>query len=182
MQATDSTPAPWLETPDLDAMQTGARIRPDARPLPAERVALRHAGAPPVHLRFGSMRAPKNVTQVAVDAIRARGRCARFSHGRITLRPIDEGDDRVVVGEVNQQALFGRVATVVPRGGADTTTDAARAGAPRTAVPRWRTSRTGPAAWPSWTSPPHTRVQPRRRALSAALPTTLTPETRVRVR
>jgi vancomycin aglycone glucosyltransferase len=41
-----------------------------------------------------------------------------------------------VVDEVNQQALFGRVAAVVHHGGAGTTTTAARAGAPQVVVPQ----------------------------------------------
>ncbi|WP_354670653.1 glycosyltransferase, partial [Amycolatopsis solani] len=40
------------------------------------------------------------------------------------------------VGEVNQQALFRRVAAVVHHGGAGTTTAAARAGAPQVVVPQ----------------------------------------------
>ena len=47
------------------------------------------------------------------------------------------------VGEVNQQALFGRVAAVVHHGGAGTTTTAARAGVPQVVVPQ-RVSRERP--------------------------------------
>lgn len=72
--------------------------------------------------------------------------------GWADLALIDDGDDCFAVGEVNQQALFRRVAAVVHHGGAGTTTTAARAGTPRWWYPRWRTSRTGPAAWPSWAS------------------------------
>ncbi len=49
---------------------------------------------------------------------------------------IDDGGDCSAVGEVNQQALFGRVAAVAHHGGAGTTTTAARAGAPRVVVPQ----------------------------------------------
>src|SRR5690606_33176065 len=42
----------------------------------------------------------------------------------------------LVIGEVNQQALFERVAAVVHHGGAGTTTAAARAGAPQVVVPQ----------------------------------------------
>jgi UDP:flavonoid glycosyltransferase YjiC (YdhE family) len=47
------------------------------------------------------------------------------------LALIDDRDDRFAVGEVIQQALFGRVAAVVHHGGAGTTTTATRAGAPQ---------------------------------------------------
>jgi vancomycin aglycone glucosyltransferase len=40
------------------------------------------------------------------------------------------------IGEVNQQALFKRVAAVVHHGGAGTTTAAARAGAPQVVIPQ----------------------------------------------
>ena len=43
---------------------------------------------------------------------------------------------RGITGEVNQQALFRRVAAVVHHGGAGTTTAAAMAGAPQAIVPQ----------------------------------------------
>jgi vancomycin aglycone glucosyltransferase len=46
-----------------------------------------------------------------------------------------ERHDCFAVGEVNQEALFGRLAAVVHHGGAGTTTTAARAGAPQVVVP-----------------------------------------------
>jgi vancomycin aglycone glucosyltransferase len=52
------------------------------------------------------------------------------------LAPIDDADGCFVVGAVNQQALFRRVAAVVHHGGAGTTTTAGRAGAPQVVVPR----------------------------------------------
>ena len=48
-----------------------------------------------------------------------------------------EVGDCLAVGEVNQQALFRRVAAVVHHGGAGTTTTAARAGAAQVVVPQW---------------------------------------------
>jgi UDP:flavonoid glycosyltransferase YjiC (YdhE family) len=82
---------------------------------------------------------------------------------------------------VRQQQLFRRVAAVVHHGGAGTTTTAARAGAPQVVVPQMAdqpyfagrvaglgigTAHDGPA--------------PTTEALSAALSTALTPETRAR--
>lgn len=49
---------------------------------------------------------------------------------------VDRGDDLLVVGEVDHQALFPRVAAVVHHGGAGTTTTAARAGAPQVVLPQ----------------------------------------------
>jgi len=46
-------------------VRTGARIRPDVHQLPAELVTFLSAGAPPVYVGFGSMRAPKDLAQVA---------------------------------------------------------------------------------------------------------------------
>ncbi|MFD4558397.1 hypothetical protein ACFWP5_29460, partial [Streptomyces sp. NPDC058469] len=53
---------------------------------------------------------------MAVEAIRAQEHRALLSHRRTGLGPIDEGDGRFVVGEVNEEALFGRVTAVVRHG------------------------------------------------------------------
>jgi vancomycin aglycone glucosyltransferase len=179
--AADPTLGPWQETTDLDVLQTGAWILPDERPLPDELVAFLDAGAPPVYVGFGSMRVPKDVAQVAIEAIRAQGRRALVSHGWADLALIDDRDDCFVVGEVNQQALFGRVAAVVHHGGAGTTTTAARAGAPQVVVPQavdqpyWagRVADLGIGA-------AHDGPTPTTESLSAALRPALTPETRAR--
>ncbi|MFE4061022.1 glycosyltransferase, partial [Streptomyces sp. NPDC059096] len=134
--ATDPVLGPWREPADLGVVRTGAWILPDGRPLPERLVAFLEAGAPPVYLGFGSMRAPEGLARVAVEAIRARGRRAVVSRGWADLAVLDDRDDCLVVGEVNQQALFGRVAAVVHHGGAGTTATAARAGAPQVVVPQ----------------------------------------------
>jgi vancomycin aglycone glucosyltransferase len=89
-------------------------------------VAFLDAGTPPVYLGFGSMpmRASKDIARMAIEAIRAQGRRALVSRGWADLALIDDRDDCFAVGEVNQQALFGRVAAVVHHGGAGTTTTA----------------------------------------------------------
>jgi vancomycin aglycone glucosyltransferase len=135
--AADPTLAPWRAPADLDVVRTGAWIVPDARPLPTELEAFLEAGLPPVYVGFGSMRAPKGIARAAIQAIRAQGRRAVVSRGWADLTAIDDRDDCVAVGEVNQQALFRRVAAVVHHGGAGTTTTAARAGAPQVVVPQW---------------------------------------------
>lgn len=179
--ASDPTLAPWPEPADLDVVQTGAWILPDVRPLPAELVAFLDAGTPPVYVGFGSMRAPVDLARVAIEAIRGQGRRALVSRGWSDLTLIDDREDCFVVGEVNQQALFGRVAAVVHHGGAGTTTTAARAGAPQVVVPvmadqpyfagRVADLRIGAA---------HDGPAPTTESLSAALKTALTPETRAR--
>ncbi len=65
-----------------------------------------------VYVGFGSMpmRASKDVARVAIEAIRAQGCRVLVSRGWADLALIDDRDDCFGVGEVNQQALFGRVA------------------------------------------------------------------------
>jgi vancomycin aglycone glucosyltransferase len=177
--AADPILGPWQESPDLDVVQTGAWILPDERPLPAELEAFLGAGPPPVYVGFGSMRAPKDFARMAVEAIRAQGRRALVGHGWADLVLIDDRDDCFGVGEVNQQALFGRVAAVVHHGGAGTTTTAARAGAPQVVVPQM-------ADQPYWAGrvaelgigAAHDGPTPTTESLSAALRTALTPQTR----
>jgi vancomycin aglycone glucosyltransferase len=145
--AADPVLAPWpvLANPvlantgpaDLGVVQTGAWIRPDERPLPADLAAFLDAGPPPVYVGFGSMRAPDGIARVAIEAIRALGRRVLLARGWADLALVDDRDDCFVAGEVNQQALFGRVAAVVHHGGAGTTTTATRAGAPQVVVPQW---------------------------------------------
>ena len=176
--AADPTLAPWLQPADLDVVQTGAWILLDERPLPAGLEAFLDAGTPPVYVGFGSMRPPTDFARVAIDAVRAQGRRVLVGHGWADLAPIDDGDDCFVIGEVNQQALFGRVAAVVHHGGAGTTTTAARAGAPQVVVPQiadqpyfaGRVSALGIGA-------AHDGPTPTTESLSVALRRALTPET-----
>jgi vancomycin aglycone glucosyltransferase len=136
--AADPTLAPWPEPADFDVVQTGAWILPDERPLPAELEAFLDAGPPPVYVSFGSMpvREAEEVARAVVEAVRARGRRVLLGTGWADLALIDDQDDCLAVGEVNQQALFRRVAAVVHHGGAGTTTTTARAGAPQVVVPQ----------------------------------------------
>jgi vancomycin aglycone glucosyltransferase len=179
--AADPILGPWRESTDLEVVQTGAWILPDERLLPAELEAFLGAGAPPVYVGFGSMRAPKDIARVAIEAIRGQGRRALVARGWADLSLIDDRDDCFIVGEVNQQALFRRVAVVVHHGGAGTTTTAALAGAPQVVVPQM-------ADQPYWGSrvadlgigTAHDGPTPTTASLSAALRTALSPETRAR--
>lgn len=183
--ATDPVLDPWRETPDFDVVQTGAWILPDVRPLSAELKAFLDAGAPPVYVGFGSMPmlASPDVARVALEAVRAQGRRAVVLRGWADLAAIDDRDDCLVVGEVNQQQLFGRVAAVVHHGGAGTTTTATRAGAPQVVVgqmadqPYWagRLADLGIGA-------AHDGPTPTFESLSAALGAALAPGTGARAR
>ena len=181
--ATDPILDPWQASPDIDVVQTGAWIQPDERPLPADVEAFLDAGTPPVYVGFGSMpmRESTDVARVAIEAIRAHGRRSVVARGWADLTLTDDGDDCIGVGEVNQQALFCRVAAVVHHGGAGTTTTAARAGAPQVVIPQ-------AADQPYWArrvaelgiGAAHEGPTPTVESLSDALETALSAETRAR--
>jgi vancomycin aglycone glucosyltransferase len=179
--ATDPTLSPWPGSPYLDVVQTGAWILRDERPLPAGLESFLGAGEPPVFVSMGSVRAPEDVARVAIEAVRAHGRRVVIGRGWADLGLIDDGDDCFVVGEVNHQALFGRVAAVVHHGGAGTTTTTAIAGAPQVVVPQI-------ADQPYWAGrvadlgigAAHDGPTPTVESLTAALATALAPETRAR--
>jgi vancomycin aglycone glucosyltransferase len=180
--AADPILGPWRGQQGYDAVQTGAWILPDERPLPTELLAFLDAGEPPVYVGFGSMRTVDgDGARAVVDAIRAQGRRVVLGRGWAGLTSTDDLDDCFVVGEVNQQELFGRVAAVVHHGGAGTTTTAARAAAPQVVVPQggdqlyWagRVAELGIGAAADGPAP---TVD----SLAAALRTALTPETRAR--
>ena len=180
--AADPILCPWREPANLAVVRTAAWILPDERPLPADLAEFLDAGAPPVYVGFGSMRAAQDTARTAIEAIRAHGRRALVARGWADLALIDDGVDCFAVGEVNQQALFGRVAAVVHHGGAGTTTTAARAGAPQVVVPQaggeqpyWagRVTELGIGA-------AHDGPTPTTRSLADALRTALTVETRAR--
>lgn len=134
--ACDPTLGPWPDSADQPVFQTGAWILADERPLSRELEAFLDAGEPPVYFGFGSMRAPNDLSATMVRSARALGRRAIVSRGWADLSLVDDAPDCVAIGEVNQQALFPRVAAVVHHGGAGTTTVAARAGAPQVVIPQ----------------------------------------------
>jgi vancomycin aglycone glucosyltransferase len=179
--ATDPILDPWPGSPDYDVVRTAAWILPDERPLPGELEEFLAAGPPPVYVGMGSVRAPADVARVTVESIRAQGRRVVIGRGWADLALIDDQDDCFAVGEVNQQALFKRVAAVVHHGGAGTTTTATRAGVPQVVVPQI-------ADQPYWASRvaelgigvAHDGPTPTVESLSAALATALTPEIRER--
>ena len=127
------------------------------------------------------MRGSGDLGRVAIDAARAHGRRVILSRGWADLALADDRDDCLIVGDVNHQALFPRVAAVVHHGGAGTTTTAALAGAPQVLVPQivdqphWarRVAELGIGA-------AHDGPVPTVGSLASALGTALAPETRAR--
>ena len=182
------TDRPWLAAdpvlaslpPGQHAVQTGAWILPDERPLSPELAAFLDAGSPPVYVGFGSSSGTADAARVAIEAIRAQGRRVVLSRGRADLAATG-GDDCFVVGEVNLQRLFGRVAAVVHHEGTGTTHVAARAGVPQVVVRHivaqvyysGRVAELGIGAALDGPVPAFD-------AMSAALATALAPETRAR--
>jgi len=179
--AADPVLAPWKDLTDLDIVQTGAWILPDERPLPNDLEAFLDAGEPPVYVGFGSMamRTSEDLARVAIEATRAHGRRLILGRGWAGLTSIDGREDCLIVGEVNHQALFPRVAAVVHHGGAGTTTTAALAGAPQVVVPQI-------VDQPHWArrvaelgiGSAHDGPVPTSESLASALGTALAPETR----
>ena len=128
----------WHPSSLCEGVQTGAWTLHDSRPLPADLTTFLNSGAPPVYCGFGSMamQAAPDAARAAIEAIRARGRRALIARGIAGLDAIDDRDDCCVIGEVNQQALFPKVAAAIHHGGAGTTVAAAQAGIPQLIVPQ----------------------------------------------
>jgi vancomycin aglycone glucosyltransferase len=139
--AADPVLAPWPAAEpraewEQSVCQTGAWILQDDRPLARELETFLDRGDPPIYSGFGSMRAPQDLSQVLIHTARALGRRAIVSKGWADLSLVDEAPDCLAIGEVNQQALFPRVAAIVHHGGAGTTTAAALAGSPQVIIPQ----------------------------------------------
>jgi vancomycin aglycone glucosyltransferase len=134
--AADPTLAPWPDPEERTVFQPGAWIVPNEDALPPELETFLEAGEAPLYFGFGSMRVPRDLSQVMIHAARALGRRAIVLRGWADLALIDEASDCLAIGEVNHQALFQRVAAVVHHGGAGTTMAAALAGAPHVVIPQ----------------------------------------------
>ena len=118
---------------------------------------------------------------MAIDVVRAQGRRVLISRGWAELALVDDSKDCFIVGEVNQQALFPRVAAVLHHGGAGTTTAAARAGSPQVVVPQivdqpyWASR-----VWDLGIGSAHDGPTPTAESLSTALEAALNSGTRAR--
>lgn len=133
--AADPILAPWPEASGLDVLQTRAWTLTDDRLLPPELEEFLDAGEPPIYFGFGSVRAPEGIARTMIAAARALGRRAVLARGWAGISLDQAVRDCLVIEEVNQQALFRRVAAVVHHGGAGTTA-AAAAGTPQVLVPQ----------------------------------------------
>ncbi|MBW8909993.1 MAG: glycosyltransferase family 1 protein [Mesorhizobium sp.] len=177
----DPTLGPWQPSDLIETVQTGACILPDERPLPDGLEAFLQAGSPPIYVGFGSIAVAAETARAAIEAIRAHGRRVVIAKGWAELVPIDDWDDCFAIGEVNQQALFARVAAVIHHGGAGTTHAAARSGVPQVIVPQigdqpyWarRIAELGMGV-------AHDGPTPTTETLTAALEIALAPQVRVR--
>ncbi|SDK68121.1 vancomycin aglycone glucosyltransferase [Nocardioides sp. YR527] len=180
--AADPVLGPWHGTSRFEVTQTGAWTLSDDRPLPEDLTGFLDDGAEPVYVGFGSMRTVgEEGVRVAIEAIRAHGRRVVIGRGWAGLDVIDGRDDCFVIGEVNHQRLFGRVAAVVHHGGAGTTTTAYRAGAPQVVVPQAGDQ----AYWSGRVAElglgiAHDGAAPTLESLTTALGAALTPEVRAR--
>jgi len=114
--AADHTLGPWPGPANGAVFQTGAWILPDESPLLPELEAFLDAGDPPVYFGFGSIRAPEQLSRAMIESARALGRRAILYRGWADLSLIDDAPDCLTIGDVNQQALFTRVAAVVHHG------------------------------------------------------------------
>jgi vancomycin aglycone glucosyltransferase len=131
--AADAVLGPWPGPGDL--VQTGAWLLDDQRPLAPELEEFLAGGEPPVYFGLGSMRGAGETAHQAVESARRLGKRVVLQRGWADLQLADDAPDCIAIGEVNQQALFRRVAAVVHHGGAGTTTTAAAAGKPQIVLP-----------------------------------------------
>jgi len=116
---------------------TGSWILPDREPLPADLERFLDQGPPAIFFGLGSMTDPDRAatSELVLQAARAVGRRLVLSRGWAGYELPQPATDAFVIGAVNHQRLFPRVAAVVHHGGAGTVSAAARAGAPQIIVP-----------------------------------------------
>lgn len=133
--AADPVLGPAFPAAGMEVVQTGAWMISEETSLPEEIEEFLAAGAPPIYLGFGSMRASDQTGRALVEAARALGLRSILSQGWAGLTPQDAQDDCLSIGNVNHAALFPRMAAIVHHGGAGTTHTAARAGTPQVIIP-----------------------------------------------
>jgi len=133
--AADPAIAPAFPSVGMEIVQTGAWILADQTELLGGLEEFLASGAPPIYLGFGSMRATEQTGRVLIEAARTLGLRSILSQGWANLAASDTGEDCLVIGDVNHEKLFPRVAAIVHHGGAGTTTAAVRAGRPQVIIP-----------------------------------------------
>jgi vancomycin aglycone glucosyltransferase len=133
--AAEAALGPAPSPTELEVVQPGAWIMEDNRALSPELSAFLAAGEPPIYFGFGSMPAQQRAVGTLTKAAHKLGRRMVLSRGWAELASVGQGPPCIVIDEVNQQALFPRIAAVVHHGGAGTTTIAAKAGVPQVVMP-----------------------------------------------
>lgn len=126
-------PADW----PADATTAGFWGLDQPAGLSAEVEAFLAAGAPPVHVGFGSMigRDPEGLTRLVAEALRRAGVRGILATGWGGLDAETRGDGLLVIEGAPHEALFPRCAAVVHHGGAGTTAAGLRAGRPTVICP-----------------------------------------------
>lgn len=96
-----------------------------------------NAGDPPVYIGFGSMagRSPEELAKLITEAVAKSGQRGLLLKGWGGLKPEWIPEEVFVAESVPHGWLFPRVAAVVHHGGAGTTAEGLRAGAPTVIVP-----------------------------------------------
>jgi UDP:flavonoid glycosyltransferase YjiC (YdhE family) len=104
---------------------------------PAALKAFLEAGDPPVYVGFGSMagRDPEQFAALVLRALAISGQRGLLLTGWGGLRAMSASDSVFVVDSAPHSWLFPRMAAVVHHGGAGTTAEGLRAGAPSVVVP-----------------------------------------------
>ncbi len=133
--AADPVIAPAFPDAEMEVVQTGAWMFSDSAALPDDLEDFLADGEPPIYLGFGSMQAYEQTGRLLVEAARTLGLRSILSQGWAGLTSNDTGKDCLLIGDVNHEKLFPRVAAIVHHGGAGTTAAAARAGKPQVIIP-----------------------------------------------
>ncbi|MER5621885.1 glycosyltransferase [Streptosporangium sp. NPDC002544] len=128
--------SPWIvgrprDWPDYVHL-TGFWSLERALPPRSEIVAFLDAGPPPVFVGFGSM-VPANPVATAETVVAALRRAG--VRGVLQGMPYEGADDMLVIGDIDHEWLFPRMAAVVHHGGAGTTGAGLRAGIPGVICP-----------------------------------------------
>jgi sterol 3beta-glucosyltransferase len=128
-------PADWP-----DSVHVTGYLFPDTHTdwqLSPELMAFLESGAPPVYIGFGSMagRDPEQLARLAVEALAKSNQRGLLLTGWGGLHAEMAPDNVFVVDSAPHSWLFPRMGAVVHHGGAGTTAEGLRAGAPTVIVP-----------------------------------------------
>jgi sterol 3beta-glucosyltransferase len=127
----------WLPEADGDVRTEFAQNHRLAWKPPRELEAFLDAGDPPVYVGFGSMtgRRPEQLADIVLEALAESGQRGLLLTGWGGMRAMNAPDRVLVIDAAPHNWLFPRMAAVVHHGGAGTTAEGLRAGAPSVIVP-----------------------------------------------